>query len=116
MKSERINLLVTPEEKAVIDKRARDAGLTTSEMIRRAALAYDPEVDGELRTLVDELAAVADRMEAKLDATLAKVAAYEEALEARDLRKKAARAELEASGLEWPFGLPEQDPPARAAP
>lgn len=116
MKTERINLLVTPEEKSLIDERARHAGLTTSELVRRAVGAYDAEAEAEmdeLRALADELAQAVDRTEAKLTATLAKIEQLREALADRETLRAAARAELEASGAVWPFAVVDDGATAR---
>ena len=105
MRSERINLLVTPDEKGLIEDRARIAGLSTNELIRRAVGAYDAETDMDaLQALVDALGQAADRIEAKLTATLQKVDRLEQALADRDGLRAQARAELEATGAVWPFG------------
>ena len=40
MRSERVNLLVTPEEKAAIEAQAAALNLSTSEMVRRAVASY----------------------------------------------------------------------------
>lgn len=110
MKSDRMTLLVTPDEKAELAARARVLGISASELVRRAVRTYDPDVErDELMSLAGELAGVAARMEKKLDATLAKVAAHDKALADKPGLKAAARAELEASGLAWPFGLAAQD-------
>ena len=106
-KTVRINLLVSPQEKAVIDSRAKRANVTTSELVRRAVVSYDPDHDiAGMQALVDELVGAASRMEEKLDATLAKVADYEERMADKAGLRAAARAELEASGDVWPFELP----------
>ena len=105
-KTVRINLLVSPQEKAAIDSRARRANITTSELVRRAVVSYDPDHDiAEIQALVDELVSAASRMEAKLDTTLAKVADYEELMADKAGLRAAARAEFEASGDVWPFEL-----------
>ena len=115
MKTDRLTLLVTPEEKAELAARARVLGISASELVRRAVRSYDPDDDrDELTSLAEELAGMAERMEKKLDATLAKVAAYEQALADKPGLKAAARAELEASGDVWPFDPAEQDAPASA--
>ena len=109
MKSERINLLVSPEEKAFIDERAKKAGMTTSELVRQAVVAFDPEIDmDELRALSGQLASMVEETEKKLDANLVAIARLREQLADREALKAAAVAELEASGIEWPFGLPAQ--------
>ena len=105
-KTVRINLLVSPQEKAAIDSRARRANVTTSELVRRAVVSYDPDHDiAEIQALVDELVSATSRMEEKLDTTLAKVADYEELMADKAGLRAAARAELEASGDVWPFEL-----------
>lgn len=45
--TERIVLLIAPEDKADLEKKARDIGVSTAEYIRRASLAYDPQEDVE---------------------------------------------------------------------
>ncbi len=108
-KTVRLNLMVSPEEKADIDERAKRASLTTSELIRRAVEIYDPEVDmDELRALAEELAEVADRMEKKLKANLAAIAKLRDQLADKEALKAAAIAELEATGQVWPFDVPER--------
>ena len=63
MKSERMTILVTPEQKAAITARAESLGLSTGEMLRRAAETYQDErkQEGEalLNALADELFAAA---------------------------------------------------------
>ncbi len=100
----RLNLLVSPEEKDDIEQRARRAHVTTSELVRRAVVAYEPDEDkDELRALADELALAARRMEGRLDDALVRMAAYDEAMADKDGMRSAARAEIEASGAVWPF-------------
>jgi hypothetical protein len=108
MKSARINLLLSPEEKALVESRAHRAGLTTSELVRRAIMAFDPDVDmEELEILARELALATDRMDRKLTETLEAVAGMRGQLADTDRMKAEARADLEASGEVWPFDLPE---------
>ena len=112
-KTVRINLLVSPQEKADLDARAKRAKLTTSELVRRAVVAYDPDVDMEaLQTLAQELAAVVERTEMKLDDNLAAIAQLRRQLADKAALKAAARAELEASGQVWPFPLDGNEPEA----
>ncbi len=114
MKTDRMTLLVTADEKADLAARATAQGISASELVRRAVRSYDPEEDmDELKALADELAAAVDRMEQKLDTTFAKLARHEKALADKEGLKAAARADLEASGEVWPFDLPS---PARPAP
>ncbi len=116
MKTDRMTLLVTPNEKAELAARAAALGISGSELVRRAVRSYDPDEDvDELKALAAELAGAVDRMEKKLDGTLAKVAAYEKALADKEGLKAAARAELEASGVVWPFNPAQKDKPVRAS-
>lgn len=64
LKTERLAVLVSPEEKATLHARAEALGISTGEMIRRAALAYRPsdqaaESEIVLEALADELIAAA---------------------------------------------------------
>lgn len=77
-KTVRINLMVSPAEKAGMDARARDAGLSTSELIRRAVAAFEPERSGkEMAFVVAEMARAVERVEKKLDQALEAVADYQ---------------------------------------
>jgi hypothetical protein len=116
MRSERINLLVTPEEKSFIDERARKAGISTSELVRQAVVSFDPEIDmDELRALSAQLATMVVETEKKLDANLADIAALRERLADEKALKAAAIAELKATGQEWPFDLSLRTRDAEAA-
>ena len=73
IRSQRINLLVTPEEKAAIEAAALAGDMSVSEHIRQAALVYEvdePDMD-EIKTLVKEVGEAAERMHKRLDKTLA---------------------------------------------
>ena len=107
MRSERINLLVSREEKTLIDRRAQKAGLSASELIRRAVVAYGTDADmDELRGLTDELGSAAQRMNATLDATLSKLERTAQAIADKQALRAVARADLETSGDAWPFDVP----------
>lgn len=83
----RLNLLVTEAEKKVIEEKAHAAGLTVSELLRRAAFFYDPDVDvEELEALTEALNGMADRLLPELDAALARMDARDAALP--DLKEK----------------------------
>ena len=70
-KTERLNVLLSPEEKTLIEEQATATGLSVSELLRRGALAYDPESDeAALLALSEEASAAIDRMMATLDRTL----------------------------------------------
>lgn len=60
VKTERLTVLISPEEKAALVARAKGLGLSAGEMIRRAALEYRPaqeaaESELVLNALADEL-------------------------------------------------------------
>ncbi len=68
MKTERMVLLVTPEEKALISERAATMNVSASEFVRRAVEIFDPEdvaAIAELETLLPELKVMAERLEAE---------------------------------------------------
>jgi len=68
------------------------------------AASYDPEYDElELQALADELRRVAAATENKVDAALAQLEALEASLADKASLRRAARAELEAEGVVWPF-------------
>ncbi len=105
-KTVRIDLFVSSEEKQAIEARAKRAKLATSEWVRRAVIAYEPEADmDELQYLVNEMVGAAERICKRLDVTLAKVAENEKVLADRAAIKAEALAEIEASGIKWPFGF-----------
>ena len=70
IRTQRINLLVTPEEKAAIEAAAMNSELSVSEHIRQAALDYDvkPGELNEVKFLVEEIGAVTGRLQKKLSA------------------------------------------------
>lgn len=47
MKTERMTVLVTPEQKAAILTRAQSLGLSAGEMVRRAVESYEPKKEDE---------------------------------------------------------------------
>lgn len=90
MQTERLTILLTPQAKSSIEQRAKALGMTSSELARRALEAYDPARDEEtLQRLADELAAVVDQTEARVDAALDALAAMRRELAAMDQRPSA---------------------------
>jgi hypothetical protein len=73
MKTERMTVLVTPEQKAAILARAQSLGLSAGEVVRRAVESYDPlargveEDEAVLSMLADELLAAAKSARAALN-------------------------------------------------
>jgi hypothetical protein len=67
MKTERMVLLITPDEKARINAEALKLGVSASEFVRKAAALLDADDFGaveELKGLLPEVEASLDRMEA----------------------------------------------------
>lgn len=106
MKTERLNLLITPEAKAEINARASSLKLSTSELVRRAVSAYEPEADDEeLKSLAREFLETVQRTERTLDQAISRLEHLEERLErGRD----EVREEVLASAEEWPFSVPKR--------
>src|SRR5574342_1178214 len=73
MKTERMTVLVTPEQKSAILARANRLGLSVGEMVRRAVESYEPAAAGAtedevvLNALADELFAAAKSARAALN-------------------------------------------------
>lgn len=73
--NERIPVLVTTTEKSKIAKRAKKAGLSVGEFMRRAAQSFSPhEDDLALSAMIDEMVKATDRAEHSIDAALEYVA------------------------------------------
>ncbi len=69
--TERIPLLVTPAQKALLVKKAKSSKLTVNEFIRRAAEVYNPSDDDEaLLRLVAQVKQTTHEAAAALDAAL----------------------------------------------
>jgi len=77
--TERVITLMTPTEKAKLEARAREAGVSVGEFVRRSVDSYDPEVaadlvllhalSNELRRSNAEAVAAMDRALTSLQAT-----------------------------------------------
>ncbi len=80
MKTDRLTLLISPADKAAINARAEAMGISVSELVRQAALGFDPEEvrdQEDLRTLLDEVNAIGDRLEAEREVYASKIAERE---------------------------------------
>lgn len=74
--TERVPVLMSPEEKNLVVARARKAGLTTAEFMRRAAAGYSPDADEEaLEAMIEEMNKATERAGKAIDEALAFVAA-----------------------------------------
>lgn len=77
----RLVVMMRPSEKAAIERRARALDLSTSELVRRAAQAYDesltPEQEAALGSLANELEAAVRSMRADLKGAMDAFADYQ---------------------------------------
>ena len=72
MKTARTTILMTPEEKAAIERRAASRGVSSSEYIRLAVDNFEKVSDddeAELAALVEEMNKAIQRIKASLDQT-----------------------------------------------
>jgi hypothetical protein len=83
--TERIVVLVTPEQKAEISSRAKEAKLTVGELLRRAAAAYSmDEQDEALAGLVEQVRKSAAQASKALDDALRQVSASQRRIAAME--------------------------------
>jgi hypothetical protein len=78
--TERVITLMTPTEKSLLEKKARETGISVGEFVRRSVDAYDPEEARELEQLAalarefrhgaEAASAAVDRARANIDATI----------------------------------------------
>ena len=85
----RLVVMMTPADKAAIERRARSLDLTTSELVRRAAQSYDEAVTPEQETMLD---ALADELEAAVVSMRTDLCTANERLEAHFAEIAAIRA------------------------
>ena len=79
MKSARITILVSEEEKADIGAKAAEMKIPTGELLRRAYASYEPEDESEaLEALASELERVVKQTESKLDHAIERLASVHE--------------------------------------
>lgn len=91
--TERVVLLMTPEQKSDVTKRAAAEQLSLADYMRRQALGNDEF----LAALVDELAASTEKARVALDRTLARLDAAERELPAIEAAaRERAKAEFAA--------------------
>jgi hypothetical protein len=107
MKTDRLTLLISPADKAAINARAETLGVSVSELVRRAALDYDPEeaeARRELETLLPQIAAAVERMHATFDRIEANSARHREEMayqRSSEYREKVQREVWADPRIDW---------------
>lgn len=92
MRSERLTILVTPEERADIDGKAARLGVTASELVRLAVDGFDvSQTELFLNAIADELEKAVEHMNKTLDETHESVQH-----ELAEMRRERAEARAEA--------------------
>ena len=85
--TERIPVLVTAQEKALIAKMARDAHLSMGEFLRRAASSFRPnEDDSMLEGMIEQMMKTTAQASAAIDDALAFVDASNERIDAMEAK------------------------------
>jgi hypothetical protein len=89
--TERIPVLVTAEEKSQIARRAKMAGLSMGEFLRRAAASFRPSEDERiLEAMIEQMAQTTAQASAAIEDALAFVEASNKRIAALEARSKAA--------------------------
>ena len=106
MKTERMVLLVTPEEKARISNGAERLGVSASEYVRQLVNGFEPgdlAALSQLEAFWPEVSAAIDGMHASLDRSIATLEAGERrrAYLTSDEYREQVRRELLDSGIDW---------------
>ncbi len=86
--TERIPVLVTAKEKALIAKRAQDAQLSMGEFLRRAASSFHPDEDQRmLEGMIGQMLKTTAQANAAIDDALAYIEASNKRITAMESRK-----------------------------
>lgn len=107
MKTDRLTLLISPADKAAIHARAETLGISVSELVRRAALDYDPELRDEkaqLEALLEEVELALGRIEDNLDAMIEDANHHRREMEYREsdaYREKVKAQVLADPAIDW---------------
>lgn len=89
--TERVPVLMTGKEKAEIARKARQAGLSMGEYLRRAGKSYRPsEDDKALEGMIDQMIKATERAEKAIDDALAFVEASNRRIAVMETKRKAA--------------------------
>ncbi len=86
--NERIPVLVTSQEKALIARMAKDAHMSMGEFLRRAASSFRPGEDEKiLEGMIDQMLKTSARTSAAIDDTLSFVEASNKRIAAMESRR-----------------------------
>lgn len=89
---QRIPVLVTATEKALIAKRAKKAGLSVGEYMRRAAESYSTSEDEQaLTAMMDQMLKATDRAESAIDDAVAFINASNQRIAEMETKREKAR-------------------------
>lgn len=89
---QRIPVLVTAAEKALISKRAKKAGLSVGEYMRRAAESYSTREDEQaLTAMMDQMLKATDRAESAIDDAVAFIKASNQRIADMETSREKAR-------------------------
>ena len=89
--SARIPVLVTPREKSAIEAKARAAGVSVGEYLRRAAQSFTPSEDEMALTgMIDQMLKTTARANSAIDDALTFVEASNRRIAVMEKKKKAA--------------------------
>jgi isoaspartyl peptidase/L-asparaginase-like protein (Ntn-hydrolase superfamily) len=106
MKTERMTLLIAPDDKAAIAARAEALGMSVSELVRQAAMGFDPEERAyldALAALVPQLREAAGDMRNSLTRALDAAEETKKFMEDRPAYRAQVHAEISADPtINWP--------------
>jgi hypothetical protein len=107
MKTDRLTLLISPADKAAINARAELLGVSVSELVRTAALDYEPELKDEkaqLEALLGEIEFALGRIDDNLDAMIAGAETHRQEmayLASDEYREKVRQQILADPNIDW---------------
>ena len=107
MKTDRLTLLISPADKAAINARAELLGISVSELVRKAAMEYDPaeaEARAEVEALLPEFSATVGQIHASFARMIERLDEGErkrEAMETDAFRDEVRQQILANPEIDW---------------
>lgn len=90
--TQRVPVLMTTKEKAEIGRRAKEAGLSVGEYLRRAGKSYRPSGDDRaLEAMIDQMLEATERADRAIDEALAYVEASNRRIAGMEAARETAR-------------------------